>query len=50
MNRHGFPDKAESDPRLRAEAIVMASLWVLVAILVTIIAIEPQLTGARGIC
>lgn len=31
-----------------ADAIVIASLWALVAVLLTVIALEPMLTGSPG--
>ena len=38
------------DAGVRADIVVMASLWALVAILLMVIVAEPHLTGAAGAC
>ncbi len=41
---------SDRNPGLRADIVVMASLWALVAILLMVIVAEPHFTGAAGAC
>ena len=50
MKMANISGKFDRHPAARADLLVMASLWALVAILLVVIAIEPHLTGAAGTC
>ena len=50
MKMADISGKFDRHPARRAELVVMASLWALVAILLVVIAIEPHLIRAAGTC
>ena len=50
MKMANISGRFDRHPVARADLVVMASLWALVAILLVVIAFEPHLTRAAGMC